>query len=580
MKLISKIPVSVVIALLFVWQILLTFQGLDLADTGFQLTAFRFIFDDPYSVQYSMMYWLSDVCGYFWMSIWPNGGLYWSRMGWVVILSSVFLIYLKQLVPLLGKNNAVIGLAVTMVFILLGGPECLNYDIFSTFGFALGLVILYQGLLKDNYRLLILSGLIFGINVFFKLSNLSALAFLALIPFSAMINREGLRIFLKNCIYWLIGFGLGIAVVLVFIHATGHLDLFLNNLRFVSAMGNDLQSSHGLKPMLFSYLTGYFNAFVLLILFLIVFWIYSGFTSKFPSLNTKKVQVTLLASISVVVLLLTIFLKDVFWSKIRYLFIGLMILQGIGLIIDKSTRKELRLLSFAGLILLLIVPLGSDSGLDKSIWGMWILGPILLANVDKSLSRFPGKTELQQPLFLKRVLLLVVLLTAMVHAWQTPYFDAGSRIAKTVSIDHPRLKYIYTSEKRASVINELVKDGFPKIRDDKYLLAFIEIPMLNFLSDKTPFISTSWPKLYYNPEKFRLKLEEALQRRNEFPAIIRQKQNTMLAYWPDVQEPDYLNYPADLSKWPEHGKILNEFIAENNYMVVWENEMFQVLVRK
>jgi hypothetical protein len=104
--------------------------------------------------------------------------------------------------------------------------------------------------------------------------------------------------------------------------------------------------------------------------------------------------------------------------------------------------------------------------------------------------------------------------------------------------------------------------------------------MVNYLSDKTPFISTSWPKLYYNPEKFRLKLEEALQHRNEFPAIIRQKQNTMLADWPDAPDPDYLNYPADLSKWPEHGKILNEFISGNNYQVVWENEMFQILSRK
>ena len=580
MKLISKIPASVVIALLFGWQILLTFQGLDLADTGFQLTAYRFIFEDPYSVQYSMMYWLSDVCGHFWMNIWPNGGLYWFRLGWVILLSSVFFIYLKQLIPLFGKNNAVIGLAVTLVFILLGGPECLNYDIFSTFGFALGLVTIYHGLLNGNRMLLVLSGLIFGISVFFKLSNLSSVAFIALIPFSAMINRDGVRIFLKNCFYWLIGFGLGIAVALFFIHAAGHLDLFLNNLRFVSAMGNDLQSSHGLKPMFRSYLSGYFNAFVLLILFLIVFWLYTGFTAKFSSLNKKRIQVILLVAISVVVLLLTIFLKDVFWSKIRYLFMGLMILQGIGIITDKNARKELRLLSLAGLILLLIVPLGSDSGLDKSIWGMWVLGPILLSGVDNSLFRLSGKSELQQSLFLKRVLLLVVLLAAMVHAWQTPYFDVGSRTMKTVKIDHPRLNYIYTSAKRAAVMNELIKDGFPPISREKYLLAFIEIPMVNYLAEKTPFISTSWPKLYYNPEKFRLKLEEALRHRNEFPAIIRQKQNTMLADWPDIPDPDYLNYPADLSKWPEHGKILNEFIATNDYQVVWENEMFQVLSRK
>jgi len=35
-----------------------------------------------------------------------------------------------------------------------------------------------------------------------------------------------------------------------------------------------------------------------------------------------------------------------------------------------------------------------------------------------------------------------------------------------------------------------------------------------------------------------------------------------------------------LSKWPEHGKILNEFLTRNNYQVVWENEMFQILTKK
>lgn len=118
------------------------------------------------------------------------------------------------------------------------------------------------------------------------------------------------------------------------------------------------------------------------------------------------------------------------------------------------------------------------------------------------------------------------------------------------------------------------------MRDEKYLLSFIEIPMLNYLSDKRPFISTSWPKLYYNPNTFKLKLEEALQRRKTLPAIIRQKQNTVLNDWPGNSEPDYLKYSDGLSDWPEHGRILNDFIAHNNYQVVWENEMFQLLIHQ
>ena len=193
MKMIRKIPLEIVFLLLLVWQILLTFQGLDLADTGFNITAFRFIFDDPYSVQYSMMFWLSDVCGALWMWIWPAGGLYWFKLGWVILISITFLVYYLLLLPELGKRKAIIGLSITLLFILQGGPECLNYDVFTTFGYALGIFTLYQGLIKSRYWLILLSGFLFGISVFFKLSNLSALAFLLLIPFSCFLVKKDLE---------------------------------------------------------------------------------------------------------------------------------------------------------------------------------------------------------------------------------------------------------------------------------------------------------------------------------------------------------------------------------------------------
>jgi len=582
MKQISKLPIEIIFPILLVWQILLTFQGLDLADTGFNLTAFRFIFDDPYSVQYSMMFCLSDICGGLWMKIFPTGGLYWFKIGWVVIISSAFMIYFSLLKPLLGKRNALIGLAITLVFILQGGPECLNYDIFSCLGYAIAILTLFLGLNKNKLSLIVLSGLLFGISVFFKLSNITALAFFILIPFSAFMNENSLRILMKKSFLWLVGFIGGMILILLLIKQLGHLDLFLNNLSVVSAMGNDIHASHGLKPMLLSYLSGYINAFVLLIIFMLIVWIYIKLTNKFQNIFTERNHWFILMLVGLLAVILTILLKDVFWSKVRYLFIGLMIYQGTVLITDKKCSNEMRLLSLAGLILLLIAPLGSDSGLGKSTYGMWILGPLVLTMPFtlkiENLFRLP--ISIHQAQFVKRLLAVAILLTAMVCAYQRTYFDVGSRISKVYPIEHPLMKFIYTSKERARVVNELIHDGFPKMKDDKYLLSFIEIPMLNYLSDKRPFISTSWPKLYYNPDTFRLKLEEALQRRKTFPAIIRQKQNTALNDWPGYDEPDYLKYSDGLSDWPEHGRILNEFIVQNNYHVVWENEMFQLLTHQ
>jgi len=571
----TKIPLSVLIVFLLVWQFLLIFQGLDLADTGFHLSSFRFIFDDPYSVQYSMMYWLSEVCGHFWMSLLSGGGLLWARIGSVFFVSFSFFTYYQLLRKLIGDRNSVIGLGVTLIFILLGGPECLNYDIFTTFGFAIGVLALFQGLVKSNPFLMFLSGFVFGISVFFKLSNLSALLFVLAIPVWHFLNNKNWKNLLVHLASWFTGLVAGMALILLFIRISGQWELFFDNLKFISSMGNDAQSSHGLKPMLISYLKGYFNAFVMVILFMALLWFVLKTIGK--RITHVSASVILVGSFAII---LTAFFGDVFWSKIRYLFLGLMIIHGIVLLVNRKAGRELRLLAMLGLILMFVAPLGSDSGLDKSIWGMWILGPLLLTLPEGK--TFSGSNYLAQPqlLFVKTILGVLVLSTAIVHAWQTPYFDAGSRFDKIATINNPDLKLIYTSPKRAKVIEELVQNGFPNISNEKYLLSFIEIPMVNYLSDKAPFISTSWPKLYYNPEKFRLKLEEAQQIRKEFPAIIRQKQNTMLNDWPRVGDDNYLNYPENLSKWPEHGKILNEFLTRNNYQVVWENEMFQILTKK
>lgn len=579
MKLVSKIPIEIVFPLLIVWQILLTFQGLDLADTGFHLTAYRFIFEDPYSVQYSMMFWLSDVCGALWMNIWPDGGLYWFKLGWVMVVSLSFMVYFLLLLPRLGKRYAAIGLAITLIFILQGGPECLNYDIFSALGYAIGVLFLYLGLIKNRLWSIGLSGFIFGMCVFFKLSNLSALAFLMLIPFFNFLKRENIYASFIKSILWMACFGVGMIGVLFLIWKVGHLGLFLDNLSIVSSMGNDIHSSHGLKPMLLSYMAGYLNAFIILLIFIPVVWAYLRFSNKFQRLFTSGNQKAMLLLIGVFVVLMTILLKDVFWSKVRYLFIALMIVQSIVLIFDKKSSHEIRLLSLSGLILLLIAPMGSDSGLGKTVWGMWILGSLLLTMpIDGK--QFGVTITSHQARLLKRTIAVVVLLSAMVHAWQNSYFDTGSRIKKIYAVDHPLMKGIYTTRERAMVVNDLIHNAFPLIKNEEYLLSFIEIPMLNYLSDKKSFISTSWPKLYYNPQTFSLKLEEALQKRQTLPAIIRQKQNTVLDVWPSMPDPNYLNYPEGLSNWPEHGKILNEFIVIHNYHVAWENEMFQLLIHK
>ncbi|WP_163709809.1 hypothetical protein [Mangrovibacterium lignilyticum] len=571
MKYFKNITEWQILFLILTWQILLTFQGLDLADTGFHLSAFHFIFNDPYSVQYSMMFWLSDVCGALWMKLFPAGGLYWMRIGWVFVSSSTFLVFYHLLRLVADRKPALISLSITTVFILRGGPECLNYDLFTALGYSLSLLFMVRGLLTPKAYLLYLSGLLLGISFFFKLSNISSLGFLLLIPFFGIISHTERATILKNIGITIAGIITGATLILLLIKELGHWQLFWENIRFIVYMGADQQASHGLKPMLLSYLYGYANAFVMLTVFLIAVVILNKFHQRHPRLLQGPNSNRLLVIMASILLLFLIFLPDPVWSKIRYLFIGLMLYYGIYEMLNLNTNKTIRLLAFAGLLLLVITPLGSDSGLGKSIWGMWLLGPLLLIGTPSF-----NKLKIQPPTkelvdVLRKAVAILLLVSGIVYAWQHTYFDTGSRFQKTYSIRHPKLKLIYTSPARANAMNELIKDGLPKLKDQSYLLSFIEIPLFNYLTDKQPFISTSWPKLYYKPQTFRDKLAEALIHRKQLPAIIRQTQATKLADWPS-------DGPGHFDDWPGHLRVLDEFTSQYHYQVVWENEIFQVLI--
>lgn len=576
----ESVVIAGVTVVLVIWQVLLAFQGLDLADTGFHLTAYRYILEAPGSVQYSMSFWLSEITGHLWMQVWPQGGLFWARIGGIVAFTATFLIYFRLLQPVTGQRKALAGLAIASLFILRGGFECLHYDLLSMAGYAVVAWWWVTGLRRGRSLLILLGGIALGVNLFFKLTNMAGLLFFALIPFHGIIHRKPGSDWLKTLLIGFSGFIAGAGMILLLIRALGHWDLYTGNLAFMTEIAADAEASHGLIPLLGDYLSGYFNAVIILALFSGAVWGFVRLTRHTWVGTRNLTYLVVFALLGSATLVLMLFFREAFWSKVRYLLLGLAALHGIRQLTDTRKDHAPRLVAAAGLILLLVAPLGSDSWPAKSLHGMWILVPMALVTPDlKSwFGRVKEDTLVAQEKVIRGGVITLVVVSALVHAWQYTYFDAGSRALKRYTVEHPQLRFIHTSKARARVMNELISEAFP-LMDQRYLLGFIEIPMINYLADMEPYLSTSWPKLYYSPDSFTRKLQEALARRDALPAIVRQKQPTNIHPWPEAKpHPDYLDYPGDLSRWPGHGRVMNRFIGDFEYEVVWENEMFQLLL--
>ena len=105
--------------LLFLYQLIFIFQGIDFLDEGFTATFYQQFFNDPSSVEYNFMFWLSGLIGGTFTYLFPNTGLFGLRFLSILFTMSTILIVYNMLKPYLNKTNLKIGLLlVTLAFVI------------------------------------------------------------------------------------------------------------------------------------------------------------------------------------------------------------------------------------------------------------------------------------------------------------------------------------------------------------------------------------------------------------------------------------------------------------------------------
>jgi len=561
---------------LILYSVLLALQGMDFGDAGWHLTAYEQIFNNPSNVNYYFMYWLSGVLGHLWQSILPRGGLFWSRIGVVVFLMFTFILYARLLQTFQVKQNPLLLLLPVYLFVYGGGPEALNYDVLTQFFYAVSLIFLLKGIIQNKTSLLFIAGLFLGFNIFIKISNLTGLLFLGIIPWYSFVHKTKNKEGLKQSMAVVTGLLLSIASSLVTMKALGQLDIYLSNLGFLIRMSGSSEASHNFLNLLSAYGSGYLKTGLISLPVLALF-LYLPRIITLPKISRANFNLALVLT-GFVVAFVAFRAGNPFWSKVRYFFLGSMFFTGFYLVWNKENKPTMRLLAFSGLILLFIAPLGSDSGIEKMNWGAWILGPLFL---DKA-SRKETFSFLKQKFSwgsqkLYRGLMIILLITFFSYAWNNPYNDPGSRFKKTFPVNIPGLKHIHTTRERAACVTGLIKGIRKFVQPGDTLLAFIEIPMVHYLTGTTPYLSTSWPKLYYSAELFRNALFTPSVSAN-LPVVIRQTVNIAHSNWPIDTIPHYTGYREPSVRYKEYGLILNKFLKQDNYSLIWHNRAFELWI--
>ena len=225
----------------------------------------------------------------------------------------------------------------------------------------------------------------------------------------------------------------------------------------------------------------------------------------------------------------------------------------------------------AGLITILITPIGSNNGLYPVLNNMFIVFPVSIQLIydysKKEISLIRGR--LKGDMFFGSIGACIVMM--IISCLGTGMFCLfNDRDADYWVEGNPVLAGMNTNENMVRDLTEL-SVYYREITDsgDKGLLLYGNIPALMYYLDGKPVISSSWPDLdSYNSMKF----ENEINSMTNHPVIMI-GQGSLLYEMDDLTA----EAPEDLS---EKEKILLEYIKNNEYTLDYVNRIAKVYTSK
>jgi hypothetical protein len=490
---------------MFIWQ------GLDFTDTGYILTNYQQIFNEPTSVESSFRIWLTNVLGGVWLYFFGDSlGLIGYRLAGVLVTYLTSYCSYLILKPYFEKRFILWAMLGALIFIN-RSMFVFNYNSLTALFYVLSVYFLIKGLRDNKLYLIGISAFILGLNIFIRLPNILGCLLILGIFLYGYLNRSPLLLQTKQAIIFLIGYLISILTALSTMYLLGHLVGYVSAIKDTFLMFNDPLGHHGSNRLTYILIDN--HEWVLHMLSLILFastvlLFILTISSKF---GFVKLQTGIIILIGFVLLYWC-------WDYYRYWFdiiaavLGLLyFILLLSILILPKDRKELRLISFTALLILVLVPLGSNNGIRNSVYGMYLSIPLVFCYIttvsSSTINKITGRLakrstdlkEIQSNFFIVMAI-SVLLLLSMRSAYHFTYRDANDRWKMSHSINHHLLKGVLTTDDRAQVVEELLKVLSKYVKQDDYLLAYEQISLIHFLTKTKPYLFNSWPMLYSPPQ--------------------------------------------------------------------------------
>lgn len=589
----EKMNVKLFFFLLFAFQILIIFQGIDLSDEGFYASFYQQIYNQPETAQYNFMFWFSGIVGGAFAYVFPDLGVWGIRFAGVLVTTSTIIVTYHLLKRYLNHGYLKLGLLMVVLFIN-NNLKQIHYNDLSALLNMITIYFLFFGLKENKLGKIFLAGLFVSLSTFTRLPNILCLGFGLAIYYYGYHYKNSLKVQIRQSLVFAAGFVFMTGLILLIMKMIGHLEIFQNSLKVLSKMGSGGEESfYGpivlIKNFVFTYSSALKTTFFAMLAIAWAVLTVSYLKKTRTYINWLIEALKYLAVIGLCVLFVMGIMTN---TTILYFYTGFILISTF-LILFTKMDIDIKLLALAGCYILVTYPFSSSAGLfTVGIYSIWLSLPVCVdylykmklsdnrftlffKNLFEKVGLYITDRQLRQ---VKNCTVIVCLFGSLVYVYRYPWFDRHDRLKMTYSMDNKYLRGIYTTKERAAIMNELFAEIKKYVQPNDYLLGYQNIPMINYVTNTRPYMRNSLP-WFYDAETFNTEIYKGLEETKVLPVVVMQKIKLggVSSNWPDSppSQEDIDIYNKGNEK---RNAYMHQFLEKHNYREVWSNYVFKILI--
>ena len=559
--------------ILLIYPLIKINQGVDVSDSTYSLG--NYLFFERLEGTWVISTYLSNVVGWLFIKLPFGTTLLGMNLYTGLVVSGLAIglyFFLRKWMP---DWIVFIGEFVAIGFLWI--PTGILYNYLTYVFFSMGAVLLYKGLVEENNKWLAAAGIMLGLNVWVRIPNLAEMALIVCVWYYGYLQKDKLSLLsskkqrtvfayvVEKTGFCVAGYIAGVVIPLIFIviqYGFRGIAQMIQGLSQIQS-GDD---SYSIFSMIQATMDAYIRSGKW------VAFIVAGIVLGLAMFAIQKKRFLLLKK-GIYLLGIAVLLRF-FWGRGMFSFryyedytsmyewgmIGLYlgIVSCIYLFIGKGVSVQERLWGMISLVILCITPLGSNNYTYQNLNNLFLTAPITLyAFVKCFRRRYPEEKRIYTFPWKAMVAVLggMILVQSFGFHMQFVFRDGMDGTKRDTVVTENRV----TADMKTTKANaENLSGLFLYIQTEKVeeeAVYFGDCPGLSFLLQKPAAIDSTWPDLDSNSIDW---FEKELLTLQDKPVIIMRH-----------TEPSSQSFVRKR-------ELLEEYISENSYMAVYENDGYTV----